>query len=62
MVYAVEYVSATDKQKMELVMSLMLGYAVERTTKDGNKIYVFSPLENRLKHDAVLAGLNLFDY
>ena len=62
MVYAVEYVSATDKQKMELVMSLMLGYAAERTTKDGNKIYVFSPLENRLKHDAGLAGLNLFDY
>lgn len=62
MVFAVEYVSATDKQKMELVMSLMLGYDSKRTSKDGKMVYVFSPLENRLKHDAELAGLNLFDY
>ena len=62
MVFAVEYMSATDNQKMELVMSLMLGYDAERTTKEGKKIYVFSPLENRLRHDADIASLNLFAY
>lgn len=62
MVFATEYVSASDKQKMELLMSIMMGYDSERTMQDGEKVYVFTPSENRLQYELELAQLNIFNY
>ena len=60
MVFATEYVSASDRQKMELLMSIMMGYDAARVGED--KLYKFTPSENRLKYEAELAQLNIFNY
>lgn len=60
MVFAAEYVSASDRQKMELLMSIMMGYDATRVGED--KLYKFTPVENRLKYEFELAHLNIFNY
>ena len=62
LVFDTDYASASDRQKMEMVMSVMMGFDVERTTRDNEKVYVVTPNSEKQEVQKALAKLDTFGY
>lgn len=52
----------SDRNKMEMVMALMLCFERQQTSVDGEKGYKYTPVEQRLRHEMTLVKLNIFNY